>query len=98
MYGSLAGSIDASEGSKEYSVVTYSSLIRNEVLGTAIEDCKDALAHWNSNSDGASIAGNGNDERRSNIVSTTTTTATTSHRKSTHSSANLYTYKTMLVG
>lgn len=98
MYGSLAGSIDASEGSKEYSVVTYSSLIRNEVLGTAIEDCKDALAHWNSNSDGASIAGNGNDERRSNIVSTTTTTATTSHRKSPHSSANLYTYKTRLVG
>jgi len=39
MHGSLSGSIDTSEGSKEYSVVTYSSLLRNEVLGTAIEVC-----------------------------------------------------------
>jgi hypothetical protein len=37
MHGSLSGLIDTSEGSKEYSVVAYSSLLRNEVLGTGIE-------------------------------------------------------------
>ncbi len=37
MHGSLTGFIDTSEGSKEYSVVAYSSLLRNEVLGTGIE-------------------------------------------------------------
>ena len=37
MHGSLSGLIDTSEGSKEYSVVAYSSLLRNEILGTGIE-------------------------------------------------------------
>jgi hypothetical protein len=37
MHGSLSGAIDTSEGSKEYSVVVYSSLLRNEVLGSGIE-------------------------------------------------------------
>ncbi len=33
---------DASEGSKDYSLLVYSSLLQNEVLGNTIEDFKDA--------------------------------------------------------
>ena len=32
---------DASEGSKDYSLLTYSALLQNEVLGAGIEDFKD---------------------------------------------------------
>lgn len=33
---------DASEGSKDYSLLVYSSLLQNEVLGASIEDFKEA--------------------------------------------------------
>ena len=44
MHGGKKTSRDASEGSKDYSVLVYSSLLRNEILGTGIEDCKEAAA------------------------------------------------------
>ena len=34
----------SSEGSKDYSLLVYSALLQNEVLGTGIEDFKDAAA------------------------------------------------------
>ena len=33
---------DASEGSKDYSLLVHSSLLQNEILGTQIEDFKEA--------------------------------------------------------
>lgn len=87
MYGSVNGVIDTSEGSKEYPVVAYSSLLRNEILGTEIEDCKGALARWNANME----ASNTEDERP------TQNSQYGQHRGTPTSSPNLFTYKTKAV-
>jgi len=86
MYGSVNGFIDTSEGSKEYSVVAYSSLMRNEILGTEIEDCKEVMAHWNQISDGSNPSTS--EERRTNIFS-----QNAARKGAQTSSRNLYTYK-----
>merc|ERR1719273_368827 len=58
--GSKKATRDASDGSKDYSLLVYSSLLKNEILGTSIEDFKDAAAYANS-----PIIGNSN----SNVTS-----------------------------
>ena len=40
--GLRKGNRDANEGSKDYSLLVYSSLLQNEVLGAGIEDFKEA--------------------------------------------------------
>ena len=42
MTGLRKSTRDASEGSKDYSLLVYSSLLQNEVLGAGIEDFKEA--------------------------------------------------------
>lgn len=58
--GNKKATRDASDGSKDYSLLVYSSLLKNEILGTSIEDFKDAAAYANS-----PIIGNSN----SNVTS-----------------------------
>merc|ERR1719273_1418224 len=59
--GNKKATRDASDGSKDYSLLVYSSLLKNEILGTSIEDFKDAAAYANSSGLGVgSSNGNGN--------------------------------------
>ena len=46
--GNKKATRDASDGSKDYSLLVYSSLLKNEILGTSIEDFKEASAYGNS--------------------------------------------------
>jgi len=48
MVGNKKATRDASDGSKDYSLLVYSSLLKNEILGTGIEDFKEAAAHSNA--------------------------------------------------
>lgn len=92
MYGSVNGFVDTNDGSKEFSVLAYSSLLRNEILGTEISDCKEALAQMNNNnnniSDGSNSAST-TDERWTNFV-----TQNMNGKTPSPSSRNLFTYKT----
>ena len=67
MIGNKKATRDASDGSKDYSLLVYSSLLKNEILGTSIEDFKEAAAYANSSGLGVgSSNGNGNSDN-SNI-------------------------------
>lgn len=56
---------DANEGTKDYSLLVYSSLLRNEILGASIEDFKELSQsqeerHKSNSSSNPGAAGNGN--------------------------------------
>ena len=63
--GNKKATRDASDGSKDYSLLVYSSLLKNEILGTSIEDFKEAASYANSPSIGL---GNGNTGPDSNTI------------------------------
>jgi len=88
MFGCSNGLVDNGEGSKEHSVLTYSSLLRNEILGAEIEDCKDALTNYNIATENSGGSPSSVDERRTNLY------AQNSGKKASPSSRNLFTYKT----
>jgi len=46
--GNKKSTRDASDGSKDFSLLVYNSLLKNEILGTGIEDFKEAAAHSNA--------------------------------------------------
>ena len=46
--GNKKSTRDASDGSKDFSLLVYNSLLKNEILGTGIEDFKEAAAHANA--------------------------------------------------
>ena len=59
--GNKKATRDASDGSKDYSLLVYSSLLKNEILGTSIEDFKEAAAYANSPIVGSSNGNGGPD-------------------------------------
>ena len=59
--GNKKATRDASDGSKDYSLLVYSSLLKNEILGTSIEDFKEAAAYANSPVVGSSNGNTGTD-------------------------------------
>ena len=63
--GNKKATRDASDGSKDYSLLVYSSLLKNEILGTSIEDFKEAAAYANSPIIGPSN-GNGGPDNTNN--------------------------------
>ena len=63
--GNKKATRDASDGSKDYSLLVYSSLLKNEILGTSIEDFKEAAAYANSPIIGSS---NGNTAADTNNI------------------------------
>ena len=50
--GNKKSTRDASDGSKDFSLLVYNSLLKNEILGTGIEDFKEAAAQSNAQSGG----------------------------------------------
>ena len=50
--GNKKSTRDASDGSKDFSLLVYNSLLKNEILGTGIEDFKEAAAQSNTQSGG----------------------------------------------
>jgi len=71
--GNKKATRDASDGSKDYSLLVYSSLLKNEILGTSIEDFKEAAAYANSPVIGSSNGNTGTDSNniQGNAVVTT---------------------------
>ena len=71
--GNKKATRDASDGSKDYSLLVYSSLLKNEILGTSIEDFKEAAAYANSPVIGSSNGNTGTDSSniQGNAVVTT---------------------------
>ena len=59
--GNKKATRDASDGSKDYSLLVYSSLLKNEILGTSIEDFKEAASYATSPIIGSSSGNPGPD-------------------------------------
>lgn len=98
--GNKKATRDASDGSKDYSLLVYSSLLKNEILGTAIEDFKDAAAQANNQNGGTGDAAAGTaaspgmvPDRRSASAGILPASVLT-QSSANNENRNLYSYKT----
>ena len=92
MVGNKKATRDASDGSKDYSLLVYSSLLKNEILGTGIEDFKEAAAYSTvQNGAGNEASGVGMDGRRQAGMLPSSPGAVSSPN---NENRNLYSFKT----